>query len=195
MWTGVEQADSVVINAHKWLDAVFDCSLYYVRDTEHLVRVMSTDPSYLRTAADQQAVNLRDWNIPLGRRFRALKLWALIRSEGVSGLQARLRRDLANAAWLAAQVDAAKGWERVAPVPLQTVCVRHRPPGVEGEALDRHTLAWLDRLNRSGDAFLSATVLGGRWAVRVSIGAEATDRSHVAALWERMQAAAREPNG
>lgn len=192
MWAGIERADSIVLNPHKWLGAVFDYSLYYVRDVEHLVRVMSTNPSYLRTSADQQAVNLRDWNIPLGRRFRALKLWALVRDAGVSGLQARLRRDLANAAWLAAQVDATPEWQRLAPVPLQTVCVRHQPPGLAGEALDRHTLAWLERLNRSGDAFLNGTVLGGRWTVRVSIGAEATERRDVERLWERMQAAARE---
>ncbi len=192
MWAGIERADSIVLNPHKWLGAVFDYSLYYVRDVEHLVRVMSTNPSYLRTSADQLAVNLRDWNIPLGRRFRALKLWALIRSEGVAGLRARLRRDLENAQWLAAQVDAAGDWERIAPVPLQTVCVRHHPPGLSGEALDRHTLAWLEHINRSGDAFLNATVLGGRWTVRVSIGAEMTERSHVAKLWERIQAAARE---
>jgi aromatic-L-amino-acid/L-tryptophan decarboxylase len=192
MWTGVERADSIVLNPHKWLGAVFDSSLYYVRDVEHLVRVMSTNPSYLRTTADEMAVNLRDWNIPLGRRFRALKLWALIRSEGVSGLQQRLRRDLENATWLAGQVDAAGEWERIAPVPLQTVCVRHHPKGLEGEALDRHTLAWLERLNRSGDAFLTATVLGGRWTVRVSIGAETTERVHLVTLWDRMQAVARE---
>jgi aromatic-L-amino-acid/L-tryptophan decarboxylase len=191
MWAGIEGADSIVLNPHKWLGAVFDYSLYYVRDVEHLVRVMSTNPSYLRTPVDEQAVNLRDWNIPLGRRFRALKLWALIRSEGVAGLQARLRRDLENARWLAARVDAARDWERIAPVPLQTVCVRHRPPGLDGAALDRHTLAWLERINRSGDAFLNATVLGGRWTVRVSIGAEMTERAHVAALWERMQTVAR----
>jgi aromatic-L-amino-acid decarboxylase len=190
MWSGIEAADSIVVNAHKWLGAVFDCSLYYVRDPEHLTRVMSTNPSYLRTAADAQVVNLRDWNIPLGRRFRALKLWTLIRTEGVAGLQARLRRDLANAQWLAAQVDAAPHWERAAPVPLQTVCVRHRPPGIDGEALDRHTLAWLARVNQSGAAFLTAAVLGGRWAVRVSIGVEATERTHVAALWRRIQDAA-----
>jgi aromatic-L-amino-acid/L-tryptophan decarboxylase len=190
LWRGVEAADSIVINAHKWLGAVFDCSLYYVRDPEHLVRVMSTNPSYLRTHADTAVVNLRDWNIPLGRRFRALKLWALIRAEGVTGLQARVRRDLANARWLAAQVDATPRWERVAPVPLQTVCVRHHPPGVEGEALDRHTLDWMARVNRSGAAFLTGGVLAGRWAARVSIGAESTERDHVAALWRRMQEAA-----
>jgi len=104
MWGGVEAADSLVINAHKWLGAAFDCSLYYVRDAEHLVRVMSTNPSYLQSGVDDRVSNLRDWGIPLGRRFRALKLWLLIRANGVAGLQARLRRDLANAQWLAEQV-------------------------------------------------------------------------------------------
>ena len=101
MWEGVERADSVVFNPHKWMGTGFDLSAYYVRDPEHLVRVMSTDPSYLRTAQDGQVRNLRDWGIPLGRRFRALKLWFLLRSEGVEGLQARVRRDVGNAAWLA----------------------------------------------------------------------------------------------
>lgn len=190
LWEGVEQADSIVVNAHKWLGAAFDCSLYYVRDPEHLVRVMSTNPSYLRTEADAQVTNLRDWGIPLGRRFRALKLWALIRTEGVAGLQARLRRDLENAHWLADQVDATPGWERVAPVALQTVCVRHRPPGLDGEALDRHTLEWMGRVNRSGAAYLNAAIVGGRWAVRVSIGMVPTERAHVEALWGRIRAAA-----
>ena len=187
LWDGVEQADSLVVNAHKWLGAAFDCSLYYVRDPEHLVRVMSTNPSYLRTEADAQATNLRDWGIPLGRRFRALKLWALIRAEGVAGLQARLRRALENAHWLAARVDAAAGWERVAPVSLQTVVIRHRPPGLDGEALDRHTLDWMGRVNRSGAAFLNAAIVGGRWAVRISIGMVPTERSHVEALWRHLQ--------
>ena len=95
MWDGIEGADSLVVNAHKWLGAPFDCSLYYVRDPEHLMRVMSTNPSFLRSSVDGQVKNLRDWGIPLGRRFRALKLWFLIREQGVSGLQDRLRRDMA----------------------------------------------------------------------------------------------------
>lgn len=187
LWAGVEEADSLVINPHKWLGAAFDCTTYYVRDAEHLVRVMSTNPSYLRTDADGQAKNYRDWGIPLGRRFRALKLWFLIREQGVEGLQARLRRDLANARWLQEQVDAAKGWRRLAPVPLQTVCVRHEPPGLEGETLDRHTLAWCNRINASGAAWLTPAILDKRWMVRVSIGAEATERQHVEALWNRMR--------
>ncbi|MFN8483186.1 MAG: pyridoxal-dependent decarboxylase [Anaerolineae bacterium] len=187
LWEGIEGADSLVLNPHKWLGTVFDCSLYYVRDAQHLVRVMSTNPSYLQTAADAKVKNLRDWGIPLGRRFRSLKLWLLIREQGVSGLQARLRRDIANAQWLAAQVDAAPHWVRLAPTPLQTVCIRHEPPGVTGEDLDRHTLGWVDRVNRSGVAYLTPAILDGRWMVRVSVGSLLTEREHVAALWETMR--------
>lgn len=187
LWAGIEGADSIVVNPHKWLGAAFDCTAYYVRNPDQLVRVMSTNPSYLRTAIDGEAKNYRDWGIPLGRRFRALKLWFLIREQGVEGLQARLRRDLANAQWLKQQVDATRGWRRLAPVPLQTVCVRHEPTGVEGDALDAHTLAWCGRINRSGRAWLTPAQLEGRWMVRVSIGAEATEREHVQELWQIMQ--------
>jgi aromatic-L-amino-acid/L-tryptophan decarboxylase len=190
MWEGVEAADSLVLNPHKWLGAVMDLSLYYVRDAEHLVRVMSTNPSYLQSAADDRVKNYRDWGIPLGRRFRALKLWFLIRDQGVQGLQARLRRDVANAKWLEAQVRASPHWRVVAPVSLQTVCLRHEPPGITGEALDRHTLDWVDRVNRSGAAYLTPSTLDGQWMARVSIGAEATERAHVAAAWEEIRAAA-----
>ncbi len=190
LWRGIEGADSLVVNAHKWLGAAFDCSLYYVRDPEHLVRVMSTNPSYLRTAADGRVKNYRDWGIPLGRRFRALKLWCLIREQGVLGLQRRLRRDLENARWLAERVRAERGWRVLAPVPLQTVCVRHEPPGLAGEALDRHTQGWVEALNRSGRAWLTPALLDGRWMVRVSIGALPTERRHVAELWDEMRQAA-----
>lgn len=183
MWDGVESADSLVLNPHKWLGAAFDCSAYYVRDAEHLVRVMSTNPSYLQSAVDSRVKNLRDWGIPLGRRFRSLKLWTLIREQGVEGLQARLRRDLANAQWFAEQVRSAPDWRVLAPVPLQTVCVRHEPAGLEGEALDKHTLDWVERVNNSGGAYLTPAILDGRWMVRVSIGALPTERSHVEALW------------
>jgi aromatic-L-amino-acid decarboxylase len=191
MWRGVEHADSIVVNPHKWLGAAFDCTVYFVRDAEHLVRVMSTNPSYLQSAADGQVKNYRDWGLPLGRRFRALKLWFLIREQGISGLQARLRRDIANARWLAAQVEAEPEWRVLAPVSLQTVCLRHEPSGLTGEALDRHTLAWVDNINRSGRAYLTPAILDGRWMVRVSIGAEQTERSHVEALWESIRQAVR----
>jgi aromatic-L-amino-acid/L-tryptophan decarboxylase len=195
MWQGVESADSLVLNPHKWLGAVFDCSLYYVRDAEHLVRVMSTNPSYLQSSADGRVKNFRDWGLALGRRFRALKLWCLIRAEGVAGLQARLRRDLENAGWLAAQVRSAPPWRLLAPVPLQTLCVRHEPPGLAGEALDRHTPDWADRVNRSGAAYLTPAVLDGRWMVRVSVGAEPTHARHVQELWHLMRREAGQPEG
>jgi aromatic-L-amino-acid decarboxylase len=199
MWDGIERANSLVVNPHKWLGAAFDCTVYYVREPQDLVRVMSTNPSYLQTAADKVVKNYRDWGLPLGRRFRALKLWFLIREQGVSGLQARLRRDLANAQWLAAAVRATPNWSVLNPVALQTVCVRHEPPGVtpgptggspEGlndAALDRHTLSWVDRVNRSGEAYLTPAMLAGRWMARVSIGALATEREHVERVWNAMR--------
>lgn len=190
LWEGIEGADSIVVNPHKWLGAAFDCSVYYVRDAEHLVRVMSTNPSYLRSAVDERVKNLRDWGVPLGRRFRALKLWFLIREQGVAGLQARLRRDIANARWLQGEVEKTPDWRVLAPVPLQTLCVRHEPPGLEGEALDRHTQAWAEALNRSGEAYLTPATLEGRWMVRVSIGALLTEREHVEELWRAMRRAA-----
>ena len=194
MWDGVESADSLVLNPHKWLGAAFDCSLYYVRDPEHLVRVMSTNPSYLQSAVDHRVKNLRDWGIPLGRRFRALKLWCLIREQGIEGLQSRLRRDLANAQWFAEQVRSSACWRVLAPVPLQTICVRHEPDGLEGEALDKHTLTWVEHVNNSGGAYLTPAILDGRWMVRVSIGAIPTERQHIEALWSLMRREA-ENNG
>jgi aromatic-L-amino-acid decarboxylase len=187
MWQGIEGADSLVLNAHKWLGAAFDCSLYFVRDPQHLIRVMSTNPSYLQSSVDSQVKNLRDWGIPLGRRFRALKLWCLIREQGVEGLQARLRRDLVNAQWLAAQIQSTPGWRVLAPVPLQTICVRHEPAGLDGEALDKHTLDWVERVNNSGGAYLTPAILDGRWMVRISIGGVTTERRHLEALWALMR--------
>jgi aromatic-L-amino-acid decarboxylase len=187
LWEGVEGADSLVLNPHKWLGAAFDCSVYYVRDVQHLVRVMSSNPSYLQTTADGAVKNYRDWGIPLGRRFRALKLWFLIREQGVEGLQRRLRRDLENARWFASEVAQTHGWRVLNKVGLQTVCVRHEPDGLEGDALDGHTRAWADAVNRSGRAYLTSAILNGRWMVRVSIGVETTERVHLEQLWALMR--------
>jgi aromatic-L-amino-acid/L-tryptophan decarboxylase len=187
LWAGVEGADSIVVNPHKWLGVSFDCSTYYVRDPQHLVRVMSSSPSYLQTAADGTTTNYRDWGVPLGRRMRALKLWYIIREQGVSGLQARVRRDLENARWLAAQIDAAPNWRRIAPVPLQTVCVRHEPPGLSLEDLNRHNRAWAERLTQSGKAYLTPAQIDGNWFVRVSIGIHTTEHRHIVELWQQMQ--------
>ncbi len=192
MWRGVERADSLVLNPHKWMGTGFDLSAYYVRDPEHLVRVMSTDPSYLRTTQDGLVRNLRDWGIPLGRRFRALKLWFLLRAEGVEGIRARIRRDVGNAAWLAQQVDAAPDWERLAPAPLQTVCLRHVPERQAGDeaALAAHNAAVVARVVAGSDYYLGTADLKGRLVVRVSVGSQPTEREHVAGVWEALQQAA-----
>jgi aromatic-L-amino-acid decarboxylase len=191
-WDGVEHADSVVVNPHKWLEIAFDCSLYFVRDPQHLTRVMSTNPTYLQTPMDSQVRNYRDWGIALGRRFRALKIWFTLRDQGAEALRARLRRDLDNARWLADVVAAAPGWRVVAPVTLQTVCVREEPAELDGEALDTHTRRWAQAVNESGKAYLTPARYEGRWMVRVSIGIGQTERRHVEELWRIMQDAARE---
>ncbi|MEM7677716.1 MAG: pyridoxal-dependent decarboxylase [Myxococcota bacterium] len=189
MFDGLEGADSVVINAHKWFGTVFDCSLMYVRDVEHLVRCMSTDPSYLRSRGGD-VIQYRNWGLPLGRRFRALKMWFHLRLEGADAIRTRLREDIEHAAWLQKQVEAEPGWRLVAPRTLQTVCLRHEPDGWSADEIDAHTLRWVGDINQSGFAYLTAAKLDGRWMVRVSIGAEATQRHHVQALWTRMKTAA-----
>jgi aromatic-L-amino-acid decarboxylase len=187
MWEGVEQADSVVWNPHKWLGIGFDCTAYHVRDPDHLVRVMATDPSYLRTAQDGAVKNYRDWGIALGRRFRSLKVWFVLSTLGAEGIRAEVRRHLGLARWLADQIDAAPGWERLAPVPLQTVTFRHSRPGLDAARLDAHNLALARAINASGKAYLTPAVVKGVQTLRVSIGATGTTSEDVAALWARLR--------
>jgi aromatic-L-amino-acid/L-tryptophan decarboxylase len=189
-WAGIEGVDSIVVNPHKWLTVSFDCSLYLVRDAEHLVRVMSTNPSYLQTTVDQNVRNYRDWGLALGRRFRALKVWMVLRDRGAASLREKLRRDLSLAARLEHHVRSTPPWSVVAPVALQTVCVRHEPPGLTGESLDAHTRRWAQAINDSGRAYVTPAVLEGRWMVRISIGAEGTTEAHIDGLWETLQATA-----
>jgi aromatic-L-amino-acid decarboxylase len=159
---------------------------------------MSTNPSDLRSTVDGEVTQFRDWSIPLGRRFRALKLWFQLRLDGLEAIRERLRRDLANAAWLAEQVDAEPGWRVLAPVTLQTVVLRHEPDGyvaADGKvpdpaALDRHTLAWVDLVNTSGLALITPFQLDGRWAVRISVGAQPTTRADVQAVWDLVRSTA-----
>lgn len=192
-WEGVEQADSLVLNPHKWMGVGFDLSAYYVRDPQHLIRVMSTNPSYLQTKQDGEVKNYRDWHIQLGRRFRALKLWFYLLDTGVEGLQARLRRDLANAQWLKAQVEQEPNWQLLAPVPFQTLCLRHVPSQLQGDesALQQHNLEIARRINDSGKAYLTPSLLKGQQMLRVSIGAETTERTDVEALWDALRIAAK----
>lgn len=188
MWAGIEAADSLAINAHKWLGVPFDCSLYFTRDEAHLIRVMSTNPAYLQSEADGKVRNLRDAGIPLGRRFRALKMWFLIREQGVSGLQARLRRDLDLAQQLAAKITKQDHWHIIAPVVLQTVCVRFEPPALPRQMIDQFTRDWASAINASGEAYVTPATADGRWMVRISIGSASTRASDVEAIWDLMQA-------
>jgi aromatic-L-amino-acid/L-tryptophan decarboxylase len=160
--------------------------------------VMSTNPSYLRSTVDGEVTQYKDWGIPLGRRFRALKLWFHLRLDGVEAIRERLRRDMDNARWLAEQVSSTPGWRVLAPVNLQTVVLRHEPAGLvspagevlDSDALNAHTLSWADSINASGAALVTPSMLDGTWSVRVSVGAEPTERADVAALWNLMKQAA-----
>ena len=191
MWSGVEDAHSVSLNPHKWMGTVLDCSLLYLKDPTLLTRVYAATPAYLRSAADGEVIQYRDWGIPLGRRFRALKLWFRLRIDGPDAIRARLRQDLEDTQWLADEVRRTPDWQLLAPVPLQTLCLVHCPPELKDNraALNAHTAAWVERVNASGKAFLSTTELNGQLICRVSLGVENTTRAHVAELWEILKRA------
>jgi aromatic-L-amino-acid decarboxylase len=192
---GIERADSFVFNPHKWLLTNFDCSAYFVRDVDALLRTFSTAPEYLRTAHDAEVVNFRDWGIQLGRRFRALKLWFVLRSYGVEGLRAMLRRHIALAAEFRGWMEAEPGFEVLAPSPFGLVCFRHVHPGMDGGEADAHNRALLARINATGRVYLSHTALGGRYAIRMSIGQWQTERADVERAWTAIRAAAHGPSG
>jgi aromatic-L-amino-acid decarboxylase len=174
---GCEHADSLVFNPHKWLFTPIDASALYTRHPEIFRRAFSLVPEYLTTPVSGQVVDLMDYGVQLGRRFRALKLWWVLRCFGLEGIRERLRRHIAMAADFAAWVDAAPGFERLAPAPFSVVCFRARPAGVEGEALDRLNMELMERVNASGEVFLSHTKLDGRVSLRVAIGNLATVES------------------
>lgn len=187
---GMEFADSFVFNPHKWLLTNFDCSAFFVRDKAALLRTFEIMPAYLKTAEDRQVNNYRDWGIALGRRFRALKLWFVIRSYGVAGLQKMLRTHIDLAGRFAEWVDAHPDFERVAPVPLNTVCFRYRPAGVASDDLDALNSALLERLNASGALYLTGTRLGDCQVLRMVVGQAYVEARHVERAWERIQACA-----
>lgn len=187
---GCDRADSFVTNPHKWLLTPIDCSLLYTRRPDDLKRAFSLVAEYLETD-EQDVVNLMDYGLSLGRRFRALKLWMVIRAYGRKGLAEIIAGHVREARWLTAQIDAEPGWERLAPVPFSTVCFRHLPAGdADTTRADAHNKTILDTVNASGQAFLSHTVLNGRYALRVAIGNQATTRVHVERVWRLLREAA-----
>ncbi|MDJ0685305.1 MAG: pyridoxal-dependent decarboxylase [Alphaproteobacteria bacterium] len=184
MLEGIEFADSLVFNPHKWLFTNFDCAAHYVKDPEDLIRTLTILPEYLKSPEQGQVIDYRDWSVPLGRRFRALKLWFVIRSYGVSGLQEMVRRHIAWAADLESWIAADAEFELVAPRSLALVTFRYRPAGAVGEdALNRLNAALVARINDDGRIYLTQTLVGETYAIRFNIGQTWTERRHVEAGW------------
>lgn len=182
---GLEMADSYCFNPHKWMFTNFDCDAFYVADRAALIRTLSILPEYLKNQATESGAvfDYRDWQVPLGRRFRALKLWFVIRHYGVEGLRTLVRAHVGLAREFAAWVLASDDFELAAPAPLNLVTFRHRG----GDAFNRRLL---ERLNAGGRIYLSHAVLGGRYTLRLSIGQTRVERRHVAAAWEQIRESA-----
>jgi len=192
---GCERADSVVVNPHKWLFTPIDCSAFYCRRPDVLRAAFSLVPEYLWTSEGEQSEvhDLANYGVQLGRRFRALKLWFVIRYFGWEGLAARIREHVRLGQELARWVDADPDFERLAPTPLSTVCFRYHPHrlrdrrGAE-EELEGLNAGLLDAVNATGQAYLSHTRLGGKFTLRVAIGNIRTTEAHVRAVWELLRA-------
>ncbi|HEY0565675.1 MAG TPA: pyridoxal-dependent decarboxylase [Terriglobales bacterium] len=179
---GLELADSYCFNPHKWMFTNFDCTAFFVRDRKVLIDSLSIVPEYLRNQASEAGavVDYRDWHVPLGRRFRALKLWSVIRHYGVEGLQHHIRQHVALAQQFAAWVRSDERFEIVAPPSLNLVCFRLKSSDADNEQL-------LHALNRSGKLFMSHTKLAGHYTLRMSIGQTHTELRHVQAAWKLIQ--------
>lgn len=186
---GLESVDSFVFNPHKWLMTNFDCSVYYVKDPQSLLDTFALTPEYLKTDQDDQVYNYRDWGPQLGRRFRALKLWFVLRSYGAAGLRQIIRQHLAWAQDLAENIQAAPDFELLAPVNFNTLCFRYVPP--HSADLDRLNQTLLQTLNASGEMFMTHTRLKGVYVLRWVLGQTRLEQHQIAAAWDKVQATAR----
>ena len=183
MIDGIEQVDSFVFNPHKWMLTNFDCSAYYVKDPSLLRRTFEIHPEYLRTGVDESVVNYRDYGVQLGRRFRGLKLWFVLRSYGVEGIRSMVREHLRLAQLFEAMVQRDRRFEVMAPVPLSLVCFRLVPDDRREELIDEANRELLTRVNSTGKVFLTHTTLGGHYALRMAIGQRGTEERHVREAW------------
>ena len=189
MLEGAEYMDSFVFNPHKWMFTNFDCSAYFVKDPGALIRTFEIHPEYLKTGMDIQVKNFRDWGIQLGRRFRALKLWFVIRYYGVERLQAMIREHIRLAQLFKGWVEEHENFELMAPVSLSLVCLRLND-GRDEEALNHLNKQLLDRLNQTGKIYLTHTALRGKYVLRLAIGQRLTEERHVREAWELITAKA-----
>ena len=186
LFAGLELADSYCFNPHKWMFTNFDCDCFYVARRRELIGALSILPEYLRNQASESGavIDYRDWQVPLGRRFRALKLWFVIRSYGAEGLRHHVREHVALAQQFAGWVKESPDFELSVPAPLNLVCFRHRGGDQANQRI-------MDRLNGSGELYLTHTKLDGKFTLRMSIGATTTQARHVQAAWDKIRAAAR----
>jgi aromatic-L-amino-acid decarboxylase len=188
---GAERADSLVVNPHKWMFVPIDCSVLFSRRPEVIRRAFSLVPEYLVTPEGESVTNLMDYGPALGKRFRALKLWMVLRSFGAEGMAARIREHIRLAQLFAGWVDAEPGWQVAAPVPLSLVCFRHAPEGMTDGEADAHNERIMAAVNASGRAFLSHTRLRGRIVLRLAVGNLRTTEAHARAAWDLLRETAR----
>ena len=191
MAEGIDLADSLVFNPHKWLMTNFDCSAHFVRDPDALVRTMSILPEFLKSREQGEIIDYRDWSIPLGRRFRALKLWFVIRSYGAEGLRRILRRHIEIARQVVSWIDDSPDFEVMAPRTLSLFNFRYHPPGIEGPALDSLNETLLHRLNDDGRVYFTQNRVHGAFVLRWSIGQTHTKIHHVEDAWRLIREEAR----
>ena len=183
MLDGMEYIDSFVFNPHKWMFTNFDCSAYFVKDAGLLIRTFEILPEYLKTRTRGQVNDYRDWGVPLGRRFRALKLWSVIRSYGVEGLQAKVREHIKIASELKHMVISEPDFELLAPVVLSVVCFRYAPPGLDEDQINKINEILNHRLNDSGKIYLTHTVLRGKYTLRMVTAQTEVTSDHVRKAW------------
>lgn len=181
-WAGVEQADSVVFNPHKWLGAQFDCSIHFIRDPESLVRTLAIKPDYLKTHGADGIVNYSEWTVPLGRRFRALKLWFLLRAHGLEGLRTMIRNHVRWSERLASRLAVVPGFEIVTEPMLSLFTFRHQP--CDDSLADEHNLALVQAINDDGRIYLTQTRVDGRVAIRFQVGQFEASETDVDAAFE-----------
>jgi len=185
MNAGIKYADSFVFNPHKWMFTNFDCSAFYVRDEALLVRTFEIMPEYLKTPEDERVKNYRDWGIQLGRRFRALKLWFVLRSFGVEGLQEKIRFHISLGQRMKEKIEAHADYELLAPVPLNTICFRFHPSHIDDEAkLNELNEKLLNAIQASGKLFLTHTKLDGKYTIRIVIGNTHVKERHIEQAWK-----------
>lgn len=193
---GIEHADSFVVNPHKWMFTNFDCSAYLVKDPELLVRTFEILPEYLKTREGKKVNDYRDWGIPLGRRFRALKLWFVIRSYGVKGLQDKIRSHIQLANYFEAEIRKTGHFEIIAPTQFNTVCFRYLPEkGMDAERANRLNAVLFEALNDTGEIYLTQTKLNEKFTIRIVIGQTNVEKRHVDKALSLLQAEVKKLSG